>query len=187
MTLSPKSSRTYTRTTSAFSGLVNFTATTAKDNPTSDSARPRSNLIQGPSGALQVDDGGSGDVPLLFVHSSGESTEPWSLQLATIRHERRAIAVNLRTEGSSAVPTDVGDTFATDIGVVADSLGLQRFVLVGHSLVCAAAIMDAGAHPDRVAGLVLVDAERVSTSEMSNPLIASLSRTRSEGDDDVTR
>ena len=42
--------------------------------------------------------------------------------------------------------------------MVADSLGLKRFVLVGHSLGAAASIAYAGLHPKRVAGLVLVGA-----------------------------
>jgi len=40
---------------------------------------------------------------------------------------------------------------------VADGLGLGRFVLVGHSLGGGVALTYAGAHADRVAGLLLLD------------------------------
>jgi pimeloyl-ACP methyl ester carboxylesterase len=43
------------------------------------------------------------------------------------------------------------------VAAVADQLGLRRFLLAGHSLGSAAAIEYAGRHPERVAGLLLVD------------------------------
>jgi pimeloyl-ACP methyl ester carboxylesterase len=46
---------------------------------------------------------------------------------------------------------------AGDVAAVADTLGLDRFALVGHSIGGGVALAYAGAHPDRVAGLVLVD------------------------------
>src|SRR4029077_2940097 len=39
----------------------------------------------------------------------------------------------------------------------AEQLGLRRFILAGHSLGGAVAIEYAGRHPERVAGLLLVD------------------------------
>jgi pimeloyl-ACP methyl ester carboxylesterase len=46
---------------------------------------------------------------------------------------------------------------AGDLGAVVDSLGIGRFVLVGHSLGGGVALQYAGAHADRVAGLLLLD------------------------------
>jgi pimeloyl-ACP methyl ester carboxylesterase len=46
---------------------------------------------------------------------------------------------------------------ASDIAAVVNTLGLGRFVLVGHSMGGGAALVYAGDHPDRVAGLLLVD------------------------------
>ncbi|MFL5536484.1 MAG: alpha/beta fold hydrolase, partial [Gemmatimonadales bacterium] len=46
---------------------------------------------------------------------------------------------------------------AGDLGAVVDGLGLRRFVLVGHSLGGGVALTYAGAHADRVAGLLLLD------------------------------
>ena len=46
---------------------------------------------------------------------------------------------------------------AGDVAAVVDTLKLNRFVLVGHSMGGGVALTYAGVHPERVAGLVLVD------------------------------
>jgi pimeloyl-ACP methyl ester carboxylesterase len=46
---------------------------------------------------------------------------------------------------------------AADIAAVVDSLSLERFVLVGHSMGGGAALAYAGSHPERIAGLLLLD------------------------------
>jgi len=113
------------------------------------------------AGGLFIDDGGEGGIPVLFVHSAAGSTELWTAQLDHLRAGgRRAIAIDLRGHGRSRPPTD-GDYsiegMATDIGAVADHLGLARFVLVGHSLGGAVSLAFAGRHPERVAGLLMLD------------------------------
>jgi pimeloyl-ACP methyl ester carboxylesterase len=68
--------------------------------------------------------------------------------------------LDLRGHGKSAPPEDVDITmedFARDIAAVVDGLGLQRFVLVGHSMGGAICAAYAGQHPERVAGLFLLD------------------------------
>lgn len=115
--------------------------------------------ITGPAGRLHVDDDGSGGLPVVFVHSFGGSTAHWTEQLEHLRTDRRAVALDLRGHGRSAAPE--GDDYAIadladDVGAVADARGLERFVLIGHSIGGVAAIAYAGEHPDRVAGLLLV-------------------------------
>lgn len=43
--------------------------------------------VQGPAGTLHVDDGGTGGVPVVFVHGYGGNSEQWSAQLAHTSHE----------------------------------------------------------------------------------------------------
>jgi pimeloyl-ACP methyl ester carboxylesterase len=114
----------------------------------------------GPAGALSVDDGGRGELPILFVHGNGSNKTQWSEQLSHFRATRRAIAFDLRGMGKSA-PAPGGDysveAFAADVAAVADSAKLARFVLVGHSFGGAVVCAYAGRFPDRVAGLVFAD------------------------------
>jgi len=114
----------------------------------------------GPQGELHVDDGGTGGVPVVFVHAAAGTTEHWAAQLRHLRQSRRAVALDLRGHGRSAAPRD-GDyriaSLAADVGAVLDHLGLRRVVLVGHSLGGVVAVAFAGAHAERVAGLFLLD------------------------------
>lgn len=116
--------------------------------------------VVGPFGSLHVDDGGSGDSPVVFVHAFGGNTTHWAAQLEHLRKIRRGVALDLRGHGLSQPPAD-GDygmeSMAGDVDAVANKIGLQKFILVGHSMGGTVAIAYAGLHPERVAGLVLAD------------------------------
>jgi pimeloyl-ACP methyl ester carboxylesterase len=117
-------------------------------------------MFQGPQGELHVDDGGPGGLPVVFLHSAAGSTEHWAAQLRHLRPHRRAAALDLRGHGRSAPPRD-GDyrinSLAADLEAALDHLRLERAVLVGHSLGAVVCASFAGAHPERVAGLFLLD------------------------------
>lgn len=134
--------------------------------------------IKGFAGNLSVNDGGSGSaLPVLFVHSFAGSAEQWEPQLEHLRQSRRAVAFDFRGHGESD-PSATNDysiqAIADDVGVVADKLGLNRFVLVGHSMGGAAAIAYAGAHPGRVAGLVMEGAGGKMDDKMAKPMLDAL-------------
>ena len=116
--------------------------------------------IAGPAGAIAVDDGGRGSLPVVLVHSLAGNSTHWAAQLEHLRRDRRAVALDIRGHGRSEPPKD-GDymiaAMAGDVAAVVDTLGLDRFVLMGHSMGGGVALVYAGAHPDRVAGLFLVD------------------------------
>ncbi|RKH13209.1 alpha/beta fold hydrolase [Corallococcus praedator] len=118
--------------------------------------------MKGVAGALYVDDGGAGTgTPVVFVHSLAGDTEQWSRQLEHVRARRRAVALDLRGHGRSTLTSDARELtmedFARDLDAVVEGLGLPRVVLVGHSLGGAVCAAWAGAHPERVAGLFLLD------------------------------
>ncbi len=118
-------------------------------------------FVEGTAGRLRVSDGGTGEPAVLFLHGLGHDLETWREPLAHLRSQRRAVAYDQRGHGRSDRPGDgvyTVEALAADLAAVADTLGLKRFVLVGHSLSGAVLTAYAGAHPDRVAGLVYVDA-----------------------------
>lgn len=120
-------------------------------------------VLRGPAGALYVDDGGSeasGAAPVLFLHSLAGTAAQWQAQLAHLRPQRRAAALELRGHGRSETPGNGDYTIpavAADVAAATAALGLRRFVLVGHSFGATVALEYAGAHADQVAGLLLVD------------------------------
>ncbi len=109
---------------------------------------------------LSLDDGGSGGMPVIFLHSLAGNSSHWDAQLKHLRTNRRAVAFDLRGHGRSPPPKD-GDysieSQAEDVDAVADNLGIDKFVLIGHSFGGTVAIAYAGSHPERVAGLLLAD------------------------------
>ena len=116
--------------------------------------------VDGQAGKLRVSDGGSGGTPVLFVHSLAGNRRQWSNQLAHLRRNRRAVAFDLKGHGESDKPSGADyslEGVAADIEAVANQLGLDRFVLVGHSFGGGAIATYAGAHPERVVGLFFVD------------------------------
>lgn len=117
--------------------------------------------MKGTAGELFVDDGGAGQgTPVVFVHSACGDTRQWAAQLQHVRKQRRAVALDLRGHGQSTLTSDADFTvedFSQDVATVVDGLGLPRVVLVGHSLGGAVSLAYAAAHPERVAGLFLLD------------------------------
>lgn len=145
--------------------------------------------VAGPAGTLHVEDGGSGEPPVLFVHGLGGRAGQWEAQLAHLRPRVRALAVDLRGHGRSA-PSAAGAygvaELAADVSAVADELGLERFVLVGHSLggsVVIEAARREGA--ERVAGLVLVDPNGDQTKIPRGELDAFLASLRAAPADEM--
>jgi pimeloyl-ACP methyl ester carboxylesterase len=102
---------------------------------------------------------GSGPVAVL-VHGQGGSWQWWLRVLPTVSAHRRVIAVDLPGFGGSD-PIATGDVFgehvATIIGLL-DHLGLPDATVAGHSMGGLVALQVACDHPDRVAGLMLIDA-----------------------------
>jgi len=120
-----------------------------------------SQIIEGPQGNLVVERTGEDRrTPVVFVHSDAGVRDHWRAAMNHIAAQHCAIAFDRRGHGESDVPRNSDysvDRSADDVLAVADALNLDRFVLVGHSGGGAIAFAFAAQHPERVAGLLLVD------------------------------
>src|SRR5206468_5349465 len=109
---------------------------------------------------LRLIDSGRG-TPVVFIHGIGASMYGWRYQLAPlVAAGYRVVAFDNRGFGFSDKPAH-GYHNADYVRLVIsllDSLGISSAVLVGHSMGGAIAAEVALAHPDRVRGLVLIDA-----------------------------
>lgn len=118
--------------------------------------------IAGPQGNLVVESLGVDDtMPVLFIHSDAGIRDHWRAAMSYISAKHRAIVFDRRGHGESDAPRNVDYSIehgADDVLAVADALNLDRFVVVGHSGGGAIAFVFAAQHPERIAGLLLVDA-----------------------------
>ena len=99
-------------------------------------------------------------VPMLLLHGFGNEAHIWDDFAPVVAPYYRVLALDHRGHGQSAWARDGHydlDTLVDDVETVTAALGIDRLVLVAHSLGGRVATLFAGRHPDRMAGFVLVD------------------------------
>lgn len=131
------------------------------------------------------DQGNPEGVPVVLIHGSGASLFVWEGWVRELGQQARLISVDLPGHGlTGAWPRDeyTIEAYADFIEVLVDTLRLDRFVLVGHSLGGAVAWTFAATRPDRVSQLVLVDSAGYPREDGAIPLSAQLARLPVVGD-----
>lgn len=107
------------------------------------------------------DEGPRDGLPIVLLHGSNADLHTWQPWVDRLKARHRVIRFDQRGHGLTGPAPDWDYSrraFAEDVERVADTLKLGRFVLAGNSMGGGIAIEYALAHPERVAGLVLVDA-----------------------------
>jgi pyruvate dehydrogenase E2 component (dihydrolipoamide acetyltransferase) len=101
---------------------------------------------------------GEGENPALLVHGFGGDLNNWLFNHEALAHERAVYVLDLPAHGGSSKLSEFTGLrdFADVLAAFLDSVGLQRFHLVGHSMGGAVAIHFAEANPDRVISLALI-------------------------------
>lgn len=106
---------------------------------------------------------GRGGPAIVFVHGFACARSDWRNQVAHLRDRHETVAVDLGGHGTTP-GTEAHqriETHGRDVAALLGELGIERAVLVGHSMGCrvvAAAMAEA---PSRVVGLVQVDGSRL--------------------------
>lgn len=94
---------------------------------------------------------------LVAVHGAGGSSRHWGYQLSGLSDLAQVIALDLPGHGRSIGPQhSTVDEAAERVLALLDGLGIERAVLMGHSMGGATVQTIALRAPERVAGLVLV-------------------------------
>jgi pimeloyl-ACP methyl ester carboxylesterase len=107
---------------------------------------------------IYVDDKGVGDLPLVFLHYWGGSSRTWHHVTSALAKSYRTIATDHRGWGQSDAPSSgygLSDLAADAQGII-ETLGLERYILVGHSMGGKVAQLLASRRPKGLCGLVLV-------------------------------
>jgi len=123
---------------------------------------PRSRSIPGADGlSIHLLEWSHEGVPLVLLHGFGNEAHIWDDFAPVVAPYYRTIAVDLRGHGESAHDPERrydDQSHVRDLETITEALGIERLVLVGHSLGGRISTLFGARHPQRLAGLVLVDA-----------------------------
>jgi pimeloyl-ACP methyl ester carboxylesterase len=105
--------------------------------------------------------GSRGGVPVLFVHGNVSSATFWEETMLALPDDTYAIAPDLRGYGDTEpLPIDATlgmEDMAEDIHSLVETIGLERFHMVGHSMGGGVVMKYAIAHPEKLITITLVD------------------------------
>jgi pimeloyl-ACP methyl ester carboxylesterase len=106
---------------------------------------------------LHVEDRGTGGPSLLFLHYWGGSSRTWRHVVSALSADFRTVTIDQRGWGQSDdAPSYTLADLADDAQAVIGALGLDWYVLIGHSMGGKAAQLLASRQPQGLQGLVLV-------------------------------
>ena len=133
------------------------------DGPT----EPTLRTVDGPAGPLAVWEWPGGEPATLLLHGVGNYGRSWDAFAGAVAGRLRLVAPDARGHGDSARPDDGygAADFVADAVAVLDAYAIDRALVVGHSMGGYHATVLAATHPERVRGLVIVDAGPESLPE----------------------
>lgn len=145
---------------------------------TSAARRPRG-VVSGAGGVpIAYDVRGHGTPAVVLVHGWACDRSYLAAQMAPLSLRYTVVAVDLGGHGESGLgrTTWTIESFGEDVAAVVETLGLERVILVGHSMGGDVVVAAARRLPGRVAGLVSIDTYRKlgpgRTPEQVNAFVA---------------
>lgn len=116
--------------------------------------------------------------PAIFIHGLTANAFCFQAFADALASDHRIIAYDLRGRGASDKPTTGYSVpiHAADLAHLVDALGLDRPIIVGHSLGAMIALYFAANYPEKLSKLVLIDAGGPLPTEQPEWLKASIER-----------
>lgn len=114
----------------------------------------KSGIVKLPNGELYFDKMGEGK-PLILIHAGFSDRRDWSYQIETLAEKCEVIAYDQRGFGNSSI-IDKAYSPTDDLKAILDYFGIQKAILVGHSLGGTIAIDFALQYPGHVEALILI-------------------------------
>ena len=99
-------------------------------------------------------------VPMVLLHGHGNEAHLWDDFVPAVAEHYRVLAVDQRGHGDSDWDSEGryhAEDMCDDLERVLEHFEIDRFVLIGFSMGGRVSTVFAGRHPERLAGLVLVD------------------------------
>ena len=140
--------------------LMAFVVSMAGDPSPAHAAQGRTASADGVAIAYEAH--GAGTPALVFVHGWSCDRTYWKGQLEPLGRRYRVVAIDLAGHGESGTNRQAWTiaAFGADVAAVVEKLGLERVILVGHSMGGDVIVEAARRLRGRVAGLVWVDVYR---------------------------
>jgi pimeloyl-ACP methyl ester carboxylesterase len=117
--------------------------------------------IQGADGlSLNLIEWSQEGVPMLLLHGYSNEAHIWDDFIPTVSSHYRVLALDLRGHGDSDWHPQAAyayENHVEDIESIVATLGIERLVVVGHSLGGRIAMLYGGRNTEKLAGLVIVD------------------------------
>ena len=131
---------------------------------------PPSQFITLSSGAIVHlrDEGDSEAPPIVLVHGHSEDLHTWNQLAKHLVESFRVIRFDLRRHGLTGPATDNEyriENYVSDLSMVIEHLGIDRFILVGHSMGGRISVKYTMGNPERVSSLILISASGAPRKE----------------------
>lgn len=119
---------------------------------------------------IEVAKEGAGNPTLVFLHFWGGSSRTWSPVIAQLSGNLRCVALDGRGQGGSDAPASGYSTvdLADDVLAVIDELGIDNYILVGHSMGGKTAQVVASRRPAGLRGLALIASSPPSPMQLGD-------------------
>src|SRR5258706_4434520 len=110
---------------------------------------------------------------MLLLHGLGDDEGDWHTVLSTLADRYRVYALDLRGHGRSSHPGQYSfELMRDDVIGFLDAIGVERCVVIGHSMGGTVAILVAQAAPHRLTHLILEDVTAPRPGALTRPPLA---------------